>query len=320
MALIRFLIALAGAFGIALACYPALQAPDRRRFRILLVAQLLILICPLLVPEPARFLRQLAAIAAITFTVKLFDLHVGACTGHRPTLYRLGVFLWNPFCLVDRRMKSHPDRFDAFVVSRLLWSVAATIAAAMLAVQVFRIDWTSYPFALEHVSKVVSFFLFLVPFTAVAEVGWRALIGPARDHMRNPFAARTPADFWRRYNRPVHEFFAADFFTPNASGTGRRGGGWPAAAAILLAFLVSAGVHEYVFAVPIGRVQGYQTAFFLIQGLAVAATARVKPRGWRVIPWVAATFAFNIVTGLLFFASLNHVVPMYQHRPPLWDE
>src|SRR4029453_16473246 len=88
----------------------------------------------------------------------------------------------------------------------------------------------------------------------------------------------------------------------------------------LLAFLVSAAVHEYVFAPAVGRVQGYQAAFFLLQGIAVAATLRIKPRGWRAIPWTLATLAFNLATAGLFFPSLKHALPIYQPPVPLWDE
>ena len=167
---------------------------------------------------------------------------------------------------------------------------------------------------------MVAFFLVLFPFSVAAGVAWRALGGPGRDIMRNPFAARTPADFWRRYNRPVHEFLREDVFSSVAGSRRRRPGSVAAAGAAVLTFVLSAAVHEYVFAIPIGRLRGYQTAFFLLQGLAVAATMRVKPRGWRAVPWVAATFFFNLATGVFFFASLNEVVPFYQHRPPLWGE
>ena len=88
----------------------------------------------------------------------------------------------------------------------------------------------------------------------------------------------------------------------------------------LATFLVSAAVHEYVFSVPTGRLQGYQKAFLLIHGVSVAATLRVKPRKWGAVLWVAATLVFNVATAVLFFASVNHVLPFYQHRPPLWDE
>src|SRR5437763_507971 len=71
----------------------------------------------------------------------------------------------------------------------------------------FALDWRRKGFAAEHATKVVTFFLALVPMTAALSAGWRLLGGRAIDFMDNPFAARTPADFWRRYNRPVHQFF-----------------------------------------------------------------------------------------------------------------
>jgi hypothetical protein len=85
-------------------------------------------------------------------------------------------------------------------------------------------------------------------------------------------------------------------------------------------FVVSALVHEYVFSMAIGRVQGYQTAFFMIQGIAVAATLRARPRGAAAVAAVAATFAFNVASGVLFFASVNRVLPFYENAVPLWDE
>jgi hypothetical protein len=84
--------------------------------------------------------------------------------------------------------------------------------------------------------------------------------------------------------------------------------------AALATFLVSAIIHEYVFDIAVGRVQGYQTAFFVIQGIAAAATLRVKPAGWAALPWVAGTFAFNLVTSVLFFASVGEVLPFYARR------
>jgi hypothetical protein len=65
-------------------------------------------------------------------------------------------------------------------------------------------------------------------------------------------------------------------------------------------------------------VQGYQTGFFLLQGVAVAATARIKARGWRAVPWTAATFGFNLLSSVLFFASMNGLVPFYARGLPAW--
>jgi len=128
--------------------------------------------------------------------------------------------------------------------------------------------------------------------------------------MDNPFAARTPADFWRRYNRPAQQFFDEDVFQP-------LGGLRAPVRATLGTFAVSAVLHEYLFDIAVGRVQGYQMVFFVLQGLAVAATRRVKPRGWRAVAWGAGTLAFNLATSALFFASVNEILLFYTRR---WNE
>jgi D-alanyl-lipoteichoic acid acyltransferase DltB (MBOAT superfamily) len=139
---------------------------------------------------------------------------------------------------------------------------------------------------------------------SAGSAGWRLVGGPARDYMNRPYLARTPADFWRRYNRTVQQFFSEDIFK---SLDHRLGG----PARIVIVFLLSAALHEYVFGIATGRIQGYQTAFFLIQGVAAAATARERPRGWRSIVWAAGTALFVLLSSTLFFASMQGVVPFY---------
>ena len=242
---------------------------------------------------------------------------MGAGRGVRPTVGQLAVFLFNAFSLVHRNLIHQPPPDNRHELRTMVRASPGLVAGLIVAVLVFRADWSRLGFWPEHAAKAVAFFLVLVPLVAAFGAAWRLAGLPGREHMNNPFAARTPADFWRRYNRPVHEFLRNDVFHAAAA---RRADRHASLRATLATFVLSAAVHEYVFTIPVGRVQGYQTAFFLVQGLAVWATLRVKPKGWRIVPWVAATFVFNIVTGALFFASLNHVVPFYQHPPPLWAE
>jgi hypothetical protein len=82
----------------------------------------------------------------------------------------------------------------------------------------------------------------------------------------------------------------------------------------LATFAVSGLIHEYIFDLAAGRVQGYQMAFFMIQGVASVATARLCPSGWRAVVCTIATFSFNLATGLLFFASVNETIPFYVRR------
>ena len=64
--------------------------------------------------------------------------------------------------------------------------------------------------------------------------------------------------------------------------------------------------------------RGYQTAFFLLQGVAVAATWRVRPKGWRTVPWRLGTLAFNLASSVLFFASIHGLVAFYSRGLPAW--
>ena len=243
--------------------------------------------------------------------MKLYDLHLGAARGVRPSFGEFAAFLPNIYSLVHRRLDAEFRPPRELELRRAALGGLAAGAAASVFLATFVIDWTRYNFAAEHAVKVVTLFLALVPLANFSASLWRLAGGRGRDFMDNPFAARTPADFWRRYNRPVHQFLEQDVFTP----AGGRRSGFRAAVA---AFVASALIHEYVFFVPVGRVQGYQTAFFLVQGLAVAATLHLHPRGVAAVASVALTLVFNLVTGVLFFASVDEILPFYENAVPVW--
>jgi hypothetical protein len=266
-----------------------------------------ILSTPLLIASDRPFLRLLVSILAVSLSVKLYDVHVGADRGERPDLRSFLLFLPNLAGLVLRKLDSEPRPGRSVELARLATAGSRTLLGAVLLIAAFRVDWAGVPFAVEHCAKVLAVFLTLVPASAVAVAVWRLLGGKARDWMRNPFAARTPADFWRRYNRPAQQFLQEDIFLP-------LGGLRRPIRATLATFAISAFVHEYVFDIAVGRIQGYQTAFFLVQGLAVAATVRVKPKGWRAVPWTVGTYGFNLTSSVLFFVSANEAVPFYSVR------
>lgn len=76
---------------------------------------------------------------------------------------------------------------------------------------------------------------------------------------------------------------------------------------ILVVFLVNGLLHEYLATVILGRVQGYQLAFFSIQGIAVALTFRSRPRGLVRVGTCFATLLLDVVTTTLFFASVDAI-------------
>lgn len=287
--------------------WPALRWGRRPRAAVLLVVGGLVLAAPLLIPREPRTLRLVAAIAAATLAVKLYDLHVGASRGHRPSWRGFLAFQPNPFGLVERRLDDLPRPPRGDDRRRVARGGCGTVLGGLAFAGLFGIDWARVPFLVEHAAKAIGLYAMLVPLGVATSAAWRLCGGRSLDMMHNPFAARTPADFWRRYNRPVTQLFVEDVYRP-------LGGRRAPARVTLVVFAVSALVHEYVFAVPIGRVEGVQTAFFLVQGLAVLATARLRPRGSGAVLGAALTLTFNVLSSLLFFRSLGEIVPFYAAR------
>lgn len=302
-------IGFAGVLGVA--AYPAVALGRAGRIGVLAAVGTGVLLIPLAVSDQPAIGRLAAAIGSIVVFVKLYDLlAAGGPTG--PGLLAFACNLPNIFSLVGRKRDDEPAPARTSSLWRLGCDVPALGLGLMVVIAAFRVDWTGRGFAAEHVAKVVALFVgVFIPLAAVGASVCRLLGGRALDFMDHPYAARTPADFWRRYNRPAGQFLYEDVFKP-------AGGLRTPIQATLAAFAVSALVHEYLFAISIGRVQAYQTTFFLLQGCAVASTVRLKPKGSAALPAIAATLAFNLASSVIFFASLNAVVPFYSQEMPRW--
>ena len=250
----------------------------------------------------------MAAVNAAAVCLKLYDI---CLRGTRPDWRRFTLFLPNWSSLVLRKLEAEPEPTRQHNLRRLTRGSIELGCGIILIIALFRVGWGGQPFALEHLAKVIAVHVGLFSLSVVTVALWRLAGGRALDFMEMPFLAATPADFWQRYNRGVHQFAYEDVFRP--------AGGWRAPVrSALLTFAVSALVHEYLFGIAIGRVQGYQTVFFLLQGLAVAATARARPEGWARLPWVAGTLSFNLATSVFFFASVDGLLPFYSGSLPSW--
>ena len=297
------------AVALAVACsfYPALGLSKGPRLAVLGAIELAVLLTPTLVEPDLRFARFLASVLAIALAVKLFDLHLGAALGDRPSFWDVFTFLINLTSVVRRKLVDEPRPGFPANLRRLGLMTLASLPGGLLFAACYRVDWRPIPFAIEHAAKVLASFLLLVPAGGAGAATWRLLGGWTRESMDNPFASTTPADFWRRYNRPAQQFFLEDVFKP-------LGGMRRPIFGTLATFAVSGLIHEYLFIVTLRIVQGYQVAFFLIQGVAVVLTARLDPKGWGRVVGIAATLAFLLASGALFFASVDEVVPFYQRR------
>jgi hypothetical protein len=274
------------------------------------VASSVVLGMPLLVPSENRGLRLIGTLWAICLWVKVYDLYVAPSQGPGRFIQWLAHL---PSCLsiVWRKLHLEPRYTLTNELTRLILGAAGFVAGLMIMRQLWNVYWLDQAFALEHAAKVSVLILTLTAGAYALAAGMRLARLPARDAMDWPFIAATPADFWRRYNRPAQQFLYEDIF--------KRVGGWRyPVRATLLTFFISGLIHEYVFAIPIGAIQAYQMTFFMLQGVAVASTIRVRPEGiWRPLATML-TLTFMLSTAVLFFASFNGIMAFYSPSFPSW--
>jgi len=191
-------------------------------------------------------------------------------------------------------------------------NVAGLCLVSAVTVGVFRIDWTAYSFLLEHATKSTALAAWTIWAFQANTALWRLAGAPAAFFTtKNVLWAYSPADFWRRWNRPMYRWLLENVYKPLG---GRRN----PRLAMLGAFAVSGLLHEYLFDAIFHRVTGYCLAFFLLHGLAAVLTRRFKPTGWLVVPAVLFTFAFNTASTLLLLIPINERVPLYANDVPGW--
>jgi hypothetical protein len=309
--LFRVVLAIATIVLAAVAFYPALALRWSRRLVLGLGLAGIAALTPFLLPPEWVLTRFSIALFAGVMIMKMWDLHIGAQSGSRPNWREFLGFIASPALLVWRkraqgRLRSVAENARDLVLGLLL---GASAIAAMFVV--WHIDWTSLPFLLQHVPIAVSLFCLVVAVLDSLVALTRLLGGQVVDANDRPFAARTPAEFWRRYNRLVGQFLHEDFFKP------MRGLRHPVRSTLAV-FAVSGLLHEYLFWMAIGHSAGLQMSFFMLQGCGVALTLRVKPTGARAIAWSVGTFLFNALTSVFFFASIHLALPIYQGGLPAW--
>jgi hypothetical protein len=299
---LAFLMANAAAVGF----YFALGLGVRARRVAWVLCSCVIVVSPFWIPldaPDARALRFVSGVVAVTLLLKAYDAYRAPGVALQLGVGKWVAYLPNWFWFVVRRVPRGRD-------ARGDWRRAAIgaplmVAAVALCVGLLKLDWSGVPFALEHVAKVLTFGAAMLLIGQTFAALYRRLVMPAMDPFDHPFLARTPAEFWRRWNRGFRDFF--DEYVFRALGGGRR-----PVVATLSVFAVSGIMHEYVFGVAIGRVQGWQMLFFMVQGCAAAGTLRIRPRGGAAALWWAGTLAFNLVMAVIFFRSVDGVIGFYQ--------
>lgn len=164
-------------------------------------------------------------------------------------------------------------------------------------------------FAADHCLKVL---VWLMGLEAGSQFIWgvERLLGYADGPpMGYPSLARTPAEFWMRWNRRAQRWFYLNAFVP-------AGGKAFPVRGVVATFVVSAFIHELLFDIATSEFNGWQGLFFLIQIPAVLVSrpmeAWVRTRGFTAKACAhAATIAWFWTTSVLFFHGIARVFPFF---------
>ncbi len=259
--------------------------------------------------------RCALAIAMIIFVMHMWDLHLDPERASRLRLKDYAVWLGDYGWSVARVAEGYgvelswPRRgLEAAYYLAGLGLVSILVAGA------FRVDWQRHCFWLEHAAKSICLSTWCVWAYNANTALWRLAGGPAALFtvaQKNVLAAYSPAEFWRRWNRPMYRWLLENVYKP----LGGRHYLYPAG---LVTFALSGLLHEYLYAVTFRRVSGCFLAFFLLQGVAALLTRRLQPTGPLVIPAVGLTFAFNLLSSVLLLVPIHERIPVYVSAVPPW--
>ena len=312
------LVSVVAAYGYAVAARPVLRFRGRAGAVLAPIAALVVLFAPVLIPPGRIMTRALVAVLCGDLFFKMIDYarqsrqpgSVGGLGDYLRFLMPFPVFLV-VFGTRYRTLASPISR--RFEVVRIV--VAAGLIAICLYAVLSGLASVQSSFALDHALKLV---IFVVTIESLSQAlyGLERLGGyDTTPLMRFIILARTPSDFWRRYNTRVHSWLELNVFHPCG---GRR----EPVRGVLTTFFVSGLFHELAFGLATSRFDGTQFAFFMIQAPAVlispslerfarrtGVAGSIVARGLTVL-WMSAT-------SVLFFHSLARVFPFVDTRGPL---
>lgn len=299
--------AVAAAFAIAvLAGVLFRQLPERTSRRLVWLLPPAILNCVVIVPDEHIGLRAMTAFLVNEVALKVVDAF------RRPVPISFRDYIWFllPFPAMAVIFPNHKRRLvhaDPPLSHLVRIALGTMVFVLIVAVPhgLNRLSVLQSSFVLDH---FVKFALFIPAIEAVSQVlfGLERLAGfDVKPVIRGAFLARTPAEFWRRYNNRVHDWLDRHVFVP-AGGRRRPVRG------IAFVFAFSGILHEVMFGLATSRWDGSQLMFFLLQIPAVIASPRLERFGHRhgVVGRCLvrlATIAFFAATSALFFRGMSRV-------------
>jgi hypothetical protein len=317
--LVCFAWSIAAAYIVALAVWPLLISGTKLNLVGTVLAIIGISVCPALIPPDHSMARAFSCLWCLDSLFRVLDCarQLRKRTANPVAWRAYWTFLIPfPFLLTvfgqKRRISLtlHDNRADLI---RCCGSLAVTAMALLLCVQSHHIEALRESFLLDYLTKLV---LFAVGVEAASQcqVALERLSGYSAPPLINQaYLARTPAEFWFRYNQRVRQWLHANVFVPCG---GRRS----PLTGIVAVFLFSAIFHEFFFSLALSQLEGYQFAFFVLQIPAVLVSPQLERLAARGVGgrFVAhgLTWLWFAGTSPLFFHGLDRVFPVfYVSRP-----
>jgi len=288
---------------LAAAMWLTLRLPRRVRFGVLTVVGSACFFSPLLLGTDPLGPLIFAAVTCPVMALKLIDLHVGAAWWRTQSPWLWVRYLPLPFVLVVRRHLEEPARPRVASLKLLARGLLEVAFGFWLLDRASAWHLADVSWVLEHTVRVLGLYAIAFDGGFVVVCASLRLLGiNVMDFCRNPIAGRTPAEFWRRYNRPGGRFLYEDIFLPS-------GGRAAPLRGTVLVFAFNGLMHEALSYLFVREILGYQLLFFALHAVAVIVTFRMRPRGgWRVLAHVVS-FVFVVATVFLFLANLDAIRP-----------
>jgi Acyl-CoA cholesterol acyltransferase len=312
--LVRFTWSIATAYIIAVAVWPLLKCRAKRNLVGAGLAIIGISSCPALIPPENIMVRAFSCLLCIDPLFRVLDyarqLRKGTIIPVTWQAYWTFLIPF-PFLLTvfgEKQQAKHTLHFEWRYVARLMVGLSAFAIAVFLCVQSHQVAALRESFLLDHLTKLLLFTI-AVEMVSQAQIAFERLSGfYAVPIINHAYLARTPAEFWFRYNQRVRQWLYVNVFVPCG---GRR----LPLAGIIAVFLVSAIFHEFFFALATSRLDGYQFAFFMLQAPAVILSPRLERLAERGIGGRLAahglTWLWFAGTSPLFFHGLDSVFPFF---------
>ena len=314
---IPFALTLLSMHAIAAVAGLAVRPKRRCAHAVLWLGVTAILICPVVFPCGPPLLRFLASVTAVVVACKLYDYaRFRPEPGDAEPNYADFLCLLAPLpamrvTLATPRRYPRPRLPRTYEPLRVILGLLASYTGLRIAGAAAGTELVRSYFVVDHLVKFAVFAM-AVEGSAQFNYGIERLLGGTLPPILNfAILARTPADFWRRYNLRFGAWLHRHVYVPAGGGT--KG--------VIWTFVASAAVHEYVFDVATRQVHGYQTIFFLLHGIGVALSpylnrlTRTYGLPGRILSH-AVTLLFLVGTAFFFFASANKILPTFYSATP----